>query len=170
MDSSDTPIGMQNVGYLTISLSPSHKLSYADMERLQKKAEPRCATPQILMHMTYEIKSNCIERVIHSVYEIVVQPLTLLQLKVDKLVDTMDGFTKLSNLFERNVSLTRASPVSVDEEKQVDTVNLQSARQQELEVLAREKASLTKCILELYRKLCVCLEENSFKPRGRALY
>ncbi|AIN98081.1 hypothetical protein LPMP_205900 [Leishmania panamensis] len=153
MDSSDTPIGIQNVGYLTICLSPSHKLSYADMERLQKKAEPRCATPQVLMHMTYEIKGNGIERVIYSVYEVGLQPLTLLQLKVDNLVDIMDGFTKLPNVFERNVSLTGASSVSVDEEKQVDTVNLQSARQQELEVLAREKASLTKCILELNRKL-----------------
>nr|CCM15312.1 hypothetical protein, conserved [Leishmania guyanensis] len=125
MDSSDTPIGMQNVGYLTICLSPSHKLSYADMERLQKKAKPRCATPQVLMHMTYEIKGNGIERVIYSVYEVGLQPLTLLQLKVDNLVDIMDGFTKLPNVFERNVSLTGASSVSVDEEKQVDTVNLQ---------------------------------------------
>ncbi|CBZ26743.1 conserved hypothetical protein [Leishmania mexicana MHOM/GT/2001/U1103] len=156
MGYSGTSAGMQNMGYLTICHSPSHKLSYTDTQKLQRKPEPHDATQQVLMYITKEMKSDGTARVLYSVYEAGVQPLTPLKLKVDNLVGVLEGFTKLSNAFARNVSLTAALPDNVDAGNEIERVGFQDPDQNELEALAQEKADLTKRILELNRKLLSC--------------
>ncbi|CAJ04604.1 conserved hypothetical protein [Leishmania major strain Friedlin] len=153
---SDTSAGMQNMGYLTICHSPSHKLSYADTQKLQRKPGPGDATQQVLMHITSEMKSDGTARVLYSLYEVGVKPLMPLQLKVDNLVGVLGGFAKLSNAYARNVSLTAALPANVGAGNEMEMVEFEDPHAKELEALAREKADLTKRLLELNRKLSNC--------------
>ncbi|GET88233.1 hypothetical protein, conserved [Leishmania tarentolae] len=153
MGYSNTYAGMQSIGYLSICRSPSHKLSYGDTQRLQKESEAGCASHDILMHITSEIISDGSTRVFYSVYEMGVQPIAPLQLKVDNLVGTLDGFTMLANAFARNVSLAPRSPANGDAGYINEKVEVQDPGEDELIALAQEKADLTKRILELYRRL-----------------
>ncbi|TPP49831.1 hypothetical protein CGC21_28985 [Leishmania donovani] len=80
---SDASAGMQNMGYLTVCHSPSHKLSYEDTQKLQKMPEPQDATQQVLMHITGQMKIDGTARLLYSVYEVGVQPLMPLRVEFE---------------------------------------------------------------------------------------
>ncbi|CBZ33812.1 hypothetical protein, conserved [Leishmania donovani] len=91
---SDASAGMQNMGYLTVCHSPSHKLSYEDTQKLQKMPEPQDATQQVLMHITGQMKIDGTARLLYSVYEVGVQPLMPLRSKMENLVGVLLGLHK----------------------------------------------------------------------------
>jgi hypothetical protein len=147
--------GLSKIGHLTICEAPVHKLSYLDTQRVTTESTAGVVDGQILLHFTKVASSDGIVRVFYTLYDCggnsSSSPRTL-KLKVDNLVDSLQGFTKIANVFTRNSSssFSSLSPKKV-EVKGNDMFKTDDFR--DLDALASEKAALVKRIVELSNKL-----------------
>ncbi|KPA75186.1 hypothetical protein ABB37_08505 [Leptomonas pyrrhocoris] len=155
VDSMETPSGLMKLGFLTICEAPAHKLSYEDTQRAIQASSINPRGPNILFHFTKITSNDGIVRVLYTLYECrqsSVEPLRPLKLSIDNLVDSLQGFTKISNVFMHNTpsdSANRkltAAPESVMGGLETDAFH-------DVETLAREKAVLVKRIVELTNEL-----------------
>lgn len=156
VDAEAAPSGLSNIGYLIFCQAPVHKLSYADTQRLRTTSSPNSKASTILLHFTKVVGDDAITRVFYTLYECSgsnASTFRPLKLNVDNLVDSLQGFTKISSVFSRNTpSLvnTGTSPNSAagDEKKEVEAPSIS-----DVESLTQEKASLIKRIVELTEKM-----------------
>lgn len=148
------PPEVQCVGRLTICRAPSHKLSNADTRYLQKNVDSRAAAaPQVLMHVTCEAKGGEILRALYSVYEVGITPVAPLPLRVDNLVDSLAGFTRVSSLFARNALSPSAQSVETKRAAAQAEHAVQPGTEAVLDALSREKAELVQRTLALRQSL-----------------
>lgn len=154
-DSKDAPAGFLRLGVLTICQAPVHKLSYADTQRLLLSCGHSEGSSPTLFHLTKVKGSDGITRVFYSLYACrsnCCDSLQSVKVNVDNLVDSLESFTKIANVFTRYLSPT---PVITD----VNTASERKSSESEastfgdVEVLAREKAALVERIVELTSQL-----------------
>ncbi|KPI83005.1 hypothetical protein ABL78_7978 [Leptomonas seymouri] len=155
IDTKDAPPGLMKLGFLTMCDAPVHRLSYADTQRVMKAHTADPHGSNILFHFTKITGSDGIIRVFYSIFKCQdgdLEPLQPLKLSIDNLVDSLQGFTKISNVFSRSTFVGSAEdgltamPECSSGELGADTI-------QDIEILAREKAVLVKRIVELTNEL-----------------
>lgn len=153
----NAPPNVMKLGYLTICQAPVHKLSFADVQRLKAVGSPDLQDPEILFHFTKVDTADGISRVLYTLYECrgsACDAPRPLKLNVDNLVDSLQGFTKIANVFTRSSSTMVADSTSTAAAEKENGENV-AVSCHDVEALAREKAVLVKRIVELTKSLNV---------------
>lgn len=100
------PAGIFHIGFLTIAYSPVHKLSFADTELAHESIKLSDSNAGIFLLMTKERYPNDIYRVDFTTFECrggASSRLRAIKLQVDNLIDSLEGFTKLAEIFHRSL-------------------------------------------------------------------
>ncbi|EPY31399.1 hypothetical protein STCU_03475 [Strigomonas culicis] len=98
-----------HIGYMSISKSPVHKLSYQDTLLIKKNSEdPQSKILFLLTVETTTPKSTSTAKLDFTVFQAGATEYSgprPVPLKIDNFVDSLQGFTKLADMFRRNPSV-----------------------------------------------------------------
>lgn len=147
-----------HVGYLSISKSPFHKLSFEETALLTRQGDYAANTsarddPKIFINVTSDPNNgNRIgtRKIEYTAYQLAHPPHTqyrVVPLKTDNVVDSLQGFTKIGDLCCRNPSVIHQAKRDSGTDDNKSVLDMAVAR---IESSSREKAELIERIEKLH--------------------